>query len=138
MAVPFTNRVPRHFTKTITFTGAADLGAVGTVAVATVTGSVLLVSGGIRCTTNLAGATATVELGTAGNTAGLIALTTATDIDADDFSQDTTPEVKVSPAIVNQLVGGNIIITVATADVTAGVLVIDFYWLPHSATGNMA
>lgn len=137
-AAPFTRRVPKRFKKTITFTGAADLGAVGTVAVATITGSVLFTHLGVRCNTNLAGATATLEMGVSGNTAGLIAQTAATDIDDGDFWQDASPEVGISPAIVDQLVEGNIILTVGTADITAGVLEIVGYWLPVSDDGNVA
>ena len=139
MAVaPFTRRIPKYFNKTITFTGAASLGAVGTVPIATVTREILLVYGGVHCSTLLAGATATLAFGTANNTAGLIALTTATDIDADEFWQDASPELEISPAIINQLVTANLILTVGTADVTAGVLNFYFYWLPLSPTGNMA
>ena len=135
---PYTRRIPKFFEKTITFTGAAGLGAVGTVAIATVTGRILITHGGVFCSTLLAGATATLELGTANNTAGLIAQTTATEIDADEWWQDATPEVKISPAIIDQLVSANIIATVGTANITAGVLVFGFYWLPMSSNANVA
>jgi hypothetical protein len=108
------------------------------VAVGTVTGSVLLVYGSVRCTTLLASGGGTVEMGTVGATAALIAQTTATDIDANEFWQDATPELRVSPAIVNIAVDGSIIITVAGFAVTAGVLEIVFYWLPLSDDGQLA
>lgn len=133
----FNARVPRKFIKTITFTGAAGLGAQGTVAIATVVGSVLLTHLTARCKTLLAGASATVELGVAGNTEALIAQSTATDIDAGEFWQDTSPEAGVSPAIVDKAVTGNIILTVGTADVTSGVLEIVGYWLPLSDDGAL-
>lgn len=138
-AAPYTRRIPKKFHKTITFTGAANLGAVGTVPVGTVVGSVLLMYGGVRCTTNLTSAGGgTLSLGTAGNVDGVIELTTATDIDANDIWQDATPEVKVSPAIVNLVVADSLILTVATGDVTAGVLEFDFYYLPLSADGSLS
>lgn len=135
---PFTRRIPKKFTKTITFTGAADLGAVGTVAVATVTGMVLITAGAIRCTTNLTSSGGTLSLGATGNTDGIVESTTASDIDAGDIWQDATPEVRISPAIINLAVNGSLFLTVGSADVTAGVLEIDFYWLPLSDDGNMA
>ncbi len=135
---PYTRRIPKLFTKTITFTGAAGLGAAGTVAIGTVTGRILITHGSVFCSTNLTSSGGTLELGTADNTAGLIDQTTASDIDANDFWQDATPEVKVSPAIINQLVAASIIATVGSADITAGVLVFEFYWLPMSSNGNLA
>ena len=137
-AAPYTRRIPKRFKKTITFDGAAGSGAVGTVAVGTVTGSILITAGTVRCTTLLAGGGATVEMGTAGNTAGLIEQTTATEIDANEFWRDLSPELRVSPAIVNIAIGGNLIITVGTNPVSSGVLEIVFYWLPSSDDGNIA
>lgn len=133
---PYTRRIPKFFEKTITFDG-TTFGDVGTDTIATITGRVLIVHGGVYCSTLLTGA-GTLELGFASNTAALIAQTTATAIDADEWWQDATPELKGSPAIVNQLVSADIILTTASATVTAGVLVFGFYWLPMSSSGNMA
>ena len=131
-------RVPRHFVKTVTFDGGAGSGAVGTVAIATVSGRVMILRGSVYCTTLLAGASATIELGVAGNTAALIAQTTATDVDATEFWQDATPEVGVSPGIVDKNVSLDIILTVATADVDSGVLEFAFEWIPMSETGRLS
>lgn len=138
-AAPFTRRIPKRFKKTITFDGGSGTGAVGTVAVGTVTGSILIEKGAIRCTTLLASAGGgSVSLGTADNVDGIIEATLATEIDANEFWQDASPEVKVSPAIVDLAVCGNMILTVTTGDITAGVLEIVFYWLPLSDDGNLA
>lgn len=126
----------RKFIKTVTFTALGD-GAVGTVTIATVTGRVLITRGGVCCTTLLTGS-GTLALGTASNTTGLIGTTTGTDIDANEFWQDTTPEFGLSPAIVNQCISRNIILTVAGDTITAGVLEFAFYYLPLSNTGLMA
>jgi len=128
----------RRFIKTVTFDGTAGKGAIGTVAIATVTGSVLLTYLTARCKTLLTGATATVELGSTGNTAALIALTTATDIDADEFWQDATPELRVSPAVVDKCVATDIILTVATAAVATGVIEFVILWTPLSSDGMLA
>ena len=81
------------------------------------------------CDTDLAGATATLEVGTANNTAALIAQTTGTDIDNGDIWVDATPALEVqglgSTYVVND--GADIVLTIATAAVSAGAL--DFYCL---------
>ena len=74
-------------------------------------------------------------MGVASNTAALIAQTTATDLDASEFWQDATPELGVSPSIVDKCITGDIIITVGTAAVTAGVIKICFYYRPLTADG---
>lgn len=137
MGIPVVSRIPRCTRKTITFTGAAGLGAQGTVAVATVVGNVLITEGSVHCTVNLAGASATAEIGVAGNTAALVAQTTATDIDAGDYWHDATPVVGIADAIRLKCVTGNLILTVGTADITAGELEITFFWLPLSSDGNL-
>lgn len=133
----FPNRVPRKFIKTVTFDGTAGAGTVGTVAVGTVTGSILFTHLTARVKTSLVGA-ATIEMGVAGNTAALIAQSTATDLDANEFWQDATPESGVSSAIVDKAVKGNLILTVGSDDITAGVIEIVGYWLPLSDDGALS
>ncbi len=138
-SAPFTRRIPRRFTKTVTFDGSAGGGAVGTVAVATVTGSVLITHGGVRCLTlPVSAGGGTLKFGCAGNTDGLILQTTATSILAGNWWQDATPEVGISPAIINQLVDLNLILTVGTATITAGVLEIVLFFIPCSDDGNLS
>lgn len=135
-AAPFTRRIPRRVINTLTFDG-TTIGDVGTDTIFTVTGRVLITHMSIFCKTTLVGASATIALGTASNTAGLVALTTAANILVNTFWQDTTPETKISPAIVNQNVSGNIIATTATAAITAGVLEFVAFYLPCSDDGFM-
>lgn len=132
------SRVPRHFIKTITFDGTSGNGAIGTVAIGTVTGRICIVRASAYCRTLLTGAGATIELGTANNTAALIAQTTATDVDATEFWRDATPEVEVSPAITDMNVAASIIITVGTAAVDTGKIEFGFMWVPMSADGLLA
>lgn len=120
--------------KTITFDGGTENGIGdhdGTgdpFTIFNVTGAVLVKVFGV-CTTDLAGATATVEVGVSGSTASLIAQTTATDIDENDIWHDATPDAPIEAySVATQNIIGNsqdIIGTVATANITAGV--IDFY-----------
>lgn len=98
----------------------------------TVTGDVAVRIFGV-CTVNLAG-TGTLEVGTTKSTAGLIAQTTGTDIDADEIWHDATPDtnveaVTVAPErfIVN---GADIIETVGTADITSGNIYYVCLWQP--------
>lgn len=125
----------RCFRKTITFDGVTN-GAVGTITVATVTGAVLIERGGVLCTTLLTGS-GTIEMGVASNTAGFIAQTTGTDLDASEFWQDASPELGVSPAIVDKCLTGNLILTVGSATITAGVIEICLYYRSLTSNGYM-
>ena len=121
--------------KTVTFDGSAGNGAVGTVSLFNVTGFVIakIIA---RCTTLLAGATATIEVGIAGNTAFIIAQSTGTDVDANEIWHDATPDSTIELAsVIKEVVinGSNIILTVATADVDSGVIEFNCFYEPLSA-----
>lgn len=104
----------------------------------TVTGVVMAIVFG-HCSVDLAGATATLEVGVAGNTAALIAQTTATDIDNGDVWRDASPAVGAE--LLNDpfvIVGGaDIIETVGTANITAGVITYYCLWFPLSSDGSI-
>ena len=122
--------------KTIAFTGAAGLGVQGSVAIFTVTGQVLVEMIIGYCTEDLASAgAATVALGTTNSTSKFIAATTATGIDNGMWWSVGAGVAEAVNILDNQstsgaakqnrvAVAGNIIITVATADITDGTLVI--------------
>lgn len=99
----------------------------------TVTGDVEVRVFGV-CTTNLAGASATIEVGTANSTATIIAQTTATDIDANELWHDATPDADIEASTVapaKWLINGNDIIeTIATANITAGEIYYIALWRP--------
>lgn len=122
-------------TKTITFDGGTvngigdENGTNDPFTIFTVTGTILAKVFGV-CTTDLVGVSATVEIGLTGNTAGLIAQSTATAIDASDIwhSATITDVGETVYTDVTQRIIGNgldIIGTVGTANITAGV--IDFF-----------
>jgi hypothetical protein len=101
----------------------------------TVTGDVVLKAIWGVVNTDLAGATATIEVGVAGNTAGLIAQETATDLDDGNIFTSATNAIGVarmadSGALTAINDGADIIETLGTANVTAGQ--IDYYvvWAP--------
>ena len=118
-----------------------DTGDTGAYTIFTVTGDVVLEVFGV-CNTTLTGATATIQLGVTGNTAVLIALTTGTDLLANEIWHDTTPTTTVEQIAntTRQFIvtnGQDAILTIATAALTAGD--IDFYalWRPLSTDGNV-
>jgi hypothetical protein len=101
----------------------------------TITGDVVIRGIWGVINTDLAGATATIEVGVAGNTAGLIAQETCTDLDDGGIYASATNAVGVaavpfSGAMVAVNDGADIIETLGTANVTAGQ--IDWYciWAP--------
>ena len=106
-----------------------------------VTGDVLVRIFGV-CTVDVAGA-GTLEVGVAGNTAGLIAqVVDATNIDQNDIYNDATPAVGVDTlasvlgpyVVVNGL---DIIETCGTADLTAGNIYYVCLWRMLSDDGNV-
>lgn len=125
--------------KTVEFDGTTNTGAVGTVPLFTVTGSVFasVVS---YCTEDLTegGATATIEVGITGDTAALIAQTTATDIDVGEIWIDATPaDMKVNSSWFGAFIGGgeDIFATIAGNTVDDGTLTWVCFWTPLSDDG---
>ena len=108
--------------------------------IATVTGAVKMRILA-ECTALLDGATATIELGTANNTAEIIAQTTGTDLDATEIWSGATPDVEclvgAGGAIKEVVVigGTDVGYTVGTAALTAGTIIFHIYWTPLDATG---
>lgn len=133
----------RQVEKTITFDGGTtdaigdDGGALDPFTIFTVTGVVTARVFGV-CSVNGAG-TGTLAVGTAITPAGFLAATTATDIDAGEILQDATPDASVELATVapEKIVAQDIIGTVGTADITAGVIKFICLWKPLSSDGNV-
>ena len=103
----------------------AKTGDVATHTLFTVTGDVLVSVWG-QCKTNIAGA-GTMEVGIAGNTASIVAqIADATDLDIGENWVDATPEtVSAIPGTFILNNGADVILTIGTTDLTAGV--VDFY-----------
>lgn len=134
----------KHARKTLTLTGAANLGqSASVITIFTITGRVILDDLVAVCTTNLTSAGGgTLALGVAGNTGGLVAATTATDITTTNLIWETaTPTaglLAIPAAEKLDVVTSNIIGTVAVADITAGVIVFDVFYYPLTDTGLLA
>lgn len=89
--------------------------------------------------TDLAGATATVAVGTAKSTAAIIAQSTATDLDVDEIWHDTTPDNSVEATTVapERIINQNIIQTVGTANITSGAIRYICLWRPLSVNATV-
>jgi hypothetical protein len=135
-------RVPRQLIKTVTFDGEAGSGASGeSITIGTVTGRVLLTHLSAYCSTSvITTLNGELELGVAGNTAGLIAqIADAGDLVATEFWNDATPtDVLTAAAIVDKLVASDILLKVTTSPMTAGVIEFSMLWVPMSVDGNLA
>lgn len=121
-----------------------DAGAQGTLTIFTVTGHVEVQGMFGICNSALtSGGAATIELGIVGDTAEFIAQATATELIADELWYDATPtttwELIDLFAATRRwiLTGQDAILTIATADLTAGD--INFYalWRPLSVDGSV-
>lgn len=123
--------------KTIAYTGATGLGAQGATTLFTVTGDVIASVFAV-CSEDLAGATATIEVGVSADTASFIAQTTATNIDNGEVWVDTIPG-KNQPVPADQVIAGgaDIIETIATADITNGTLTYYCLWVPLNASSSV-
>ncbi len=131
---------PAAFTGTVANTRGDRDGSLAAFPIFTVTGEVLVRIFGV-CTVVLAGASAKLEIGVTGNTAFLIAQTTATDIDANEIWNDTSPAIGdtlasvLGPFIIPN--GLDIIETASDADVTSGNVHYICLWRALSPDGNV-
>ncbi len=119
-----------------------DTGAQAAYTIFTVTGDVYVQVFGLCQVLMDSGGAATIELGITGNTAALIAQTTATDLDAYETWQDAVPEPNPGavPLDARGFVvanGADIILTVGAADLTAGDVDFICRWWPISTDGSV-
>ncbi len=132
--------------KSMTFDGATEndpgdqSGTGNPATLFTVTGDVTLRVIAV-CKTLLAGDTATLEVGLSGNTAILIAQSTATDIDANEIWHDATPDATIELDSVSGVSiisnGQDVIQTVGTTDITSGAITYYCFWTPLSTNGSV-
>jgi hypothetical protein len=132
----------QYLSKTVAFDGGAGSGAVGTVALFTVTGAVIVRLVAI-CTENLAtGAGATISVGTPGTVDGLIAVTTGVDIDAGDIWFAAAPAT-VLDTLANGMLsyiigdGADIQADILVDAITDGTIVFNLWWTPLTSTANV-
>ena len=134
----------RRAFKSVTFTGAANLGASGdNVPIFDVTGRVLIRYLIPYCTVSLteAAGTATISLGHTGAVASYIPATNSVELDATEFWVDTGPDaiwVAINSLLMEVVTLTDIIVACATQDTDGGTIEFVCYWLPLSADGNVA
>lgn len=122
-------------TKEITYV-AGTTGATGAATLFTVTGDVALRIFALCSADLTSGGAATIEVGIAGNTAALLAQTTATGIDSGEWWVDTGPAtVESMPG--QFLVSDDVIQTIGTTTISGGVLKYYCLWIPLSNDGNV-
>jgi hypothetical protein len=136
----------RHSNKRITYTGAADAGATGVNTIFTITGRVWLHLVSAFCETLLVGGGAW-ELGVAADVDAFIAVTTDTDIDANEWWTSATPIAGAEgplkpiastvPSQMDMLLSQNIILTIATNPTTSGVMAFDVLYTPLTDGGRL-
>lgn len=134
--IPITNLGIVTPLATITY-AAGTTGATGATTLFTVTGVIAVRIFGVCGTDLTSGGAATLEVGIAGNTAALLAQTTATGIDAGEIWIDTGPATVEALPAISILSGTNIIQTVGTTTITGGTLTYYAIWNPISADGNL-
>jgi len=122
--------------KTLTFSNDT-----GTVSLFTVTGAVRVRVVG-HCTTNVASAAAAnIEMGVSGDTDAMIASTLATDIDANEWWHDASPDSNIEATDVFRdyiICNGDDVILTLDAQVDSGVIAFYAYWMPLSSDGAVA
>jgi len=121
--------------KTVAFDGGVGSGAVGTVALFTIAGTVLLRLVCVCTETLVEGVGGgTIEVGIAGATANIIAQTVSANIAAGEIWHDATPDAEIENLTVmaERVVadGNDVFATVAGQDVTDGTLVFRAFWTP--------
>jgi hypothetical protein len=137
----FTSRdLPRKVVKEVAFTGGAELGQIGTVALFTVVGAVRVKLYAI-CTETLVGA-ATLECGTPGSIAGIIAqIPNATSLLIGEIWVDATPTTVLEPdsQVPDVIIGdgADIQLTVGAANITDGTIVFVAEWNPLTTNGSL-
>lgn len=135
----------RSVAKSITFTGAAGLGAVGNVPLFTVTGEVeiLRIVPYTVLTLTEALATATLALGVTNATALFIAATNAVNLTTGEFWTEATgggtanAGIAIPAALKEIAITSNIVGTVGAQAINGGTLRFDVYWRPLSSDGNV-
>ena len=133
---------PYKVRKTVAFTGGAELGAVGTVGLFTITGEVMVALMPF-CTEDLVegGATATMSLGVTGNVALFIAASEPEDFEVGEFWVAVAPAdvggVALAAALQDILVSADILLTIANDSVDDGTLEVTCYWWPLSDDGSV-
>jgi len=145
-ALALIGAVPQLSHKSLTFTGAAGLGAVGNVPLFTVTGEVVVLAIVPYTTDSLTVGgqdDPTLALGVTNATALFIAATLATNLLTGEFWTEPTgggvanSGIAIPAALKDIAITSNIVGTVVDHNITGGTLRFDVYWRPLSAGASV-
>jgi len=128
--------------KTAAFTAGAGTGDVGTFALFTVTGQVIVKIAAVVTETVVEGVGGgTIEVGITGATAVIIAQTVSTTLDVDEIWHDATPDSDIEAlSVMSEFVivgGADIFATIAGQNITDGTVQFHCFWTPLSTDGNV-
>ena len=132
----------RHVRFSKTFANSAGNGAVGDVTLFPTTGRVWLLGFTAFCTDGLteAGATATIQVGTAAVDGGIIAVVNAVDIDTNEWWMDGTPAaelVQMDAAQVDALISSDIVAKITAQALTGGTIIFDAWYIAVTSNGAL-
>ena len=132
----------KHTRFSKTFADSAGNGAVGDVTLFTITGRVWLLGFTAFCTDGLteAGATATIQIGTAAVDGGVIAVVNAVDIDTNEFWTGGTPVAELDQmdtAQVDVLLSADIVAKITSQAVSGGTIIFDAWYKSITSNGAL-
>ena len=132
----------KHTRFSKTFANSAGNGAVGDVTLFPTTGRVWLLGFTAFCTDGLteAGATATIQVGTAAVDGGIIAVVNAVDIDTNEWWMDGTPAaelVQMDAAQVDALISSDIVAKITAQALTGGTIIFDAWYIAVTSNGAL-
>jgi len=118
---------------------ATTTGAVNTHKIATITGVVAMSIFAKVDTTVTITAGATIEVGTATTTAGLIALTAGDALDIGELWHDAAPDatVELTSVLIDNIVSEDVNYKISTQTITGGAVTFYIRWSPISLDGNV-
>lgn len=135
-ATATTTVLPNKDSKTVTF-AAGTTGTAAAHTIFTVTGVVAVTCFAV-CTVDVAGS-GTIEVGTALNTAGLIAQVAGTALDANEIWHDGTPDasIELDSVLTKKIVSQDIAYLIASNTLSGGTVTFYISWYPISSDGNV-
>ena len=129
----------KYLKKSYEFYGTAgSSGSTGTWDLFTVSGDIVATVVAV-CKANVSGTTGTVEVGVEGSTAGFIAQTSGSQIDVGEIWHDNAPDKKLEAITVAapKIITSDIILTIGTANLTAGSIDFHCFWTPIGESGSV-
>lgn len=136
-AVGTTTVLPNKLESSLITFAALTTGSVASHALFTVTGVVAMTVFAVVGTDATSGGAATIEVGTALNTAGLIALTTYDKLDANEIWHDATPDasIELDSVLTKKIVTQDVAYKITDATITGGTIKFYCSWYPISSDG---